>query len=91
MIMEIQTGKFIDQNLSEYLRKYTSKNDMLDICTDNVSVYTLREVMMRNRKVTEENKPVFLLLVVRAKENADKEIVSATACKKDLLELLDTI
>ncbi|WP_156907015.1 hypothetical protein [Epilithonimonas caeni] len=89
--MEIQTGKFIDQNLSEYLRKYTSKNDMLDICTDNVSVYTLREVMMRNRKVTEENKPVFLLLVVRAKENADKEIVSATACKKDLLELLDTI
>lgn len=89
--MAIQTGKFIDKELSDYLREYTSKDDMLDLATDTVSVYTLRQVMMRNRTVTEENRPVFLLLIERAVENADKKIIKSTACKKDLLELLDAI
>lgn len=89
--MGIQTGKFIEKELSDYLREYTSKDDMLDLATETVSVYTLRHVMMRNRTVTEENKPVFLKLIERALSNADKRIKHSKECKKDLKELLDAI
>lgn len=89
--MGITAGKFIDKDLSDYLREYTSNDDQIDLSTDTVSNYTIREVMMRRRKVTEENKPVFLKFIQRAIENADSMIVNSQQCKKDLLELLDNI
>ena len=89
--MAIQTGKFIEKELSDYLREYTSNDDQIDLSTDTVSNYTIREVMMRRRKVTEENKPVILKFIQRAVENAESRIVNSTQCKKDLLELLDAI
>ncbi|WDF45284.1 hypothetical protein PQ459_10285 [Chryseobacterium sp. KACC 21268] len=89
--MAIQSGKFIDKDLSDYLREFTSNDDQIDLSTDTVSNYTIREVMMRRRKVTEENRPVFLKFIRRAIDNADSRIIKSTKCKKDLLELLDTI
>lgn len=89
--MGIQTGKFINQELSDYLKEYTSKYDRLDVATDTVSVYTLKEITYRNRTITEENRPVFIELVKLAVKNADSRIQNSTECKKDLLELLDAI
>lgn len=90
--MAIQVGKYIDQSLSIYLKKYTTKDDRIKVYNETgVSDFLIKDLIYQNRKVTEGNKAALVKLVQVAVTNAETNIKDSRVCKKDLTKILDTI
>ena len=90
--MAIQVGKYIDQSLSNYLKKYTTKDDRIKVYNETgVSDFLIKDLMYQTRKITENNKTALIKLIQVAVINAETNIKDSRVCKKDLTKILDTI
>lgn len=90
--MKIEIGHPISEDLSGFLKEFTSKYDRADIhIKTGVSASLLNDITYRSRNVTEDNKKGLISLMERASENAEKQMSRARKCKKNLREILDTI
>ena len=90
--MGLVTGTYIDQNLSDYLKEYTSKFDRIKIYNETgVSDYLIKDLMYQTRKITDNNRTALIKLIQAAVFNAESRIKDSRTCKKNLTKILDTI
>lgn len=88
----INIGATIPQEISEYLREFTHKDEWGDVANqNNCSPSTIREVLYRNIRVTEKSLLALKHLMTIATKNADQKIKSARNCKKAVKEILDCV
>ena len=90
--MAIQVGKYIDQSLSVYLKRYTTKEDRIKVYNETgVSDFLIKDLIYQTRKITENNRTALIKLIQVAVSNAENNIKVSRTCKKDLTKILETI
>lgn len=90
--MAIQVGKYIDQSLSIYLKRYTTKEDRIKVYNETgVSDFLIKDLIYQTRKITENNRTALIKLIQVAVSNAENNIKASRTCKKDLTKILETI
>ena len=78
-------GKPISKELSELLKKFTTKNDVADVSTaTGVSISTIRDVKRRANMLTAGNSVAIAELINIAKTNCNLEIETAEKSLKFL-------
>lgn len=80
-------GKPISEQLSDYLKQYTSNHDRANVAEKTgVSISTIRDVSYRNNMVTENNSIAMLELMKIAVVNCTNTIQHAKKAKEYLEE-----
>ncbi|RLJ33882.1 hypothetical protein CLU97_3371 [Chryseobacterium sp. 7] len=88
----LQSGKPICEDLSKFLRDFTSPKDMADVSTEtSVSLSTIRDVRLRRNNISDDNKKAIIRLMQKADVNADNKIKDAKKGKKYIKQILDCI
>lgn len=68
--MNLQTGSYISEELSDYIRKFTSEKERIKITGEHDGSYhTLTHVIRMSRKVSEEMRPILERVVEKAISN----------------------
>ena len=82
-------GKLISEQLSDYLRNFTTTQDRAVIADKmNVSTSIIRDVVFRTRTLTENNAPAIVELMRVAIYNSTQNIHKAKEAKKYLQKQL---
>lgn len=82
-------GQPISVKLSNYLRDFTTKEDVADVSTETgVSISTLNYVKRRANNVSENNEIGIISLAKKALSNAEERRKEALKCKKELSQIL---
>lgn len=88
----INIGATIPQEISEFLREFTHKDEWGDVANIvNCSPSTVRDVLYRRNSVSEKSLEALKYLFPIATKNADQKIKSARNCKKAVKEILDCV
>lgn len=86
---ETQHGKPISEQLSQYLRDWTSKQDYANVFLDTgVSQSTIRDVIHRTNNLTENNSKAILEMMKVAVKNCTNKIEYAKRVKKEFEKCL---
>lgn len=84
-------GQPISLSLSNYLRDFTTKEDVADVSTETgVSISTLNYVKRRANNVSEGNEVGIIGLAKKALSNAETKRKEALKCKKELSLILQS-
>ncbi|BAP30086.1 uncharacterized protein CHSO_1049 [Chryseobacterium sp. StRB126] len=84
-------GQPISLRLSNYLRDFTTKEDVANVSTKTgVSISTLNYVKRRANNVSEGNEVGILNLIDAAINNAEAKRKEALKCKKELTLILQS-
>ncbi|MCC3214996.1 hypothetical protein LIV57_06900 [Chryseobacterium sp. X308] len=88
---KLKYGQPISLRLSNYLRDFTTKEDVANVSTETgVSISTLNYVKRRANNVSESNEKGIISLAKKALENAEAKRKEALRCKKELSLILQS-
>ncbi|EFK36856.1 Uncharacterised protein [Chryseobacterium gleum] len=88
---KLKYGQPISLRLSNYLRDFTTKEDVANVSTETgVSISTLNYVKRRANNVSEGNEKGIICLAKKALENAEAKRKEALRCKKELSLILQS-
>lgn len=87
--MAIETGKYISLDLSEYVKRWVSNTELKEIAKDNDLSYELaRLISSRDRKITQENHPLFIDILKRAIHNRKKILPKLESTNRIVLKII---
>ncbi|WP_417868002.1 hypothetical protein [Xanthomarina gelatinilytica] len=89
ILKDEKIGSYISEKLSNYLKKYTTKNDRETVAENtSVGVYTIRNVANRSNTLSEENSKAIAELIRIAISKCENAIDDAGDALEELRAIL---
>lgn len=89
LFTEIDYGKTISQDLSNYLRQYTTTRDRADVnAATGIGTSTIRDLVFRRNTLTLENSKSITELSKLAVKNSREKISTSTRVQREIIQKL---